>query len=195
MCALAEEKAKGTQYDFVKMAKVLARKASAYEKWGKIDVALETYSRALLENNDPSIKDSMKRLEKLKKELEAKAYLNPDIAEEHKRKGGELFKEGKFPDAIKEFDEGLRRDPTNVAIYTNRSQCFIKLMEPAQALKDANKAIELNPKFVKGWVRKGTCHQMMKEYHKALEAFDKGLQIEPDSKECQEGRMKTINLI
>ena len=63
----------------------------------------------------------MKRLEKLKKELEAKAYLNPDIAEEHKRKGGELFKEGKFPDAIKEFDEGLRRDPTNVAIYTNRS--------------------------------------------------------------------------
>jgi stress-induced-phosphoprotein 1 len=68
-------------------------------------------------------------------------------------------------------------------------------MEPAQALKDANKAIELNPKFVKGWVRKGTCHQMMKEYHKALEAFDKGLQIEPDSKECQEGRMKTINLI
>jgi stress-induced-phosphoprotein 1 len=114
----------------------------------------------------------MKRLEKSKKEQEAKAYLNPEIAEAHKVKGGEFFKAGDFPSAIKEFDEGLRRDPTNVAIYSNRSFAYIKLMEPAQAIKDANKALELDPSFVKAWARKGTCHQMMKEYHKALEAFD-----------------------
>jgi stress-induced-phosphoprotein 1 len=114
----------------------------------------------------------MKRLEKSKKEQEAKAYLNPEIAEAHKVKGGEFFKAGDFPSAIKEFDEGLRRDPTNVAIYSNRSFAYIKLMEPAQAIKDANKAIELDPTFVKAWARKGTCHQMMKEYHKALEAFE-----------------------
>jgi stress-induced-phosphoprotein 1 len=39
-------------------------------------------------------------------------------------------------------------------------------------MKDATKALELDPKFVKGWAIKGTCHQMMKEYHKALDAFD-----------------------
>ena len=36
---------------------------------------------------------------------------------------------------------------------------------------------------------------MMKEYHKALEVYDKGLALDPSSKECNEGKMKTINLI
>ena len=44
-------------------------------------------------------------------------------------------------------------------------------MDPVSALKDADKCIALDPKFVKGWARKGTCHQMQKEYHKALDAF------------------------
>lgn len=150
---------------------------------------------ALLENNDPAIKDSLKRLEKMKKEQEAKAYLNPEIAEVHKAKGGELFKQGDFPGAIKEFGEGLRRDPTNVTIYSNRALAYIKLMEPAQAIRDAEKTLELDPTFVKGWARKGTCHQMMKEYHKAIEAFDKGLSLDPNSKECNDGKIKTVNLI
>ena len=68
-------------------------------------------------------------------------------------------------------------------------------MEPNQGLKDADKAVELDPTFVKGWLRKGTCHQMMKEYHKALEAFDTGLKLDPSSKELMEGKMKTVNLI
>ncbi len=100
----------------------------------------------------------MKRLEKIKKEEEARAYLNPDIAEAHKEKGISFFKAGDFPSAIKEFDEGLRRDPVNVAILSNRSQTYIKLMEPAQAMKDATRALEIDPKFVKAWARKGTCH-------------------------------------
>jgi hypothetical protein len=35
----------------------------------------------------------------------------------------------------------------------------------------------------------------MKEYHKALDAFDKGLLIEPNSKELIEGKQKTVSLI
>jgi stress-induced-phosphoprotein 1 len=73
----------------------------------------------------------MKRLEKIKKDSDAKAYLNPEIAEAHKNAGIELFKKGDFPGAIKEFDEGLRRDPKSVALYSNRAAAFIKLLEPA----------------------------------------------------------------
>lgn len=107
----------------------------------------------------------------------------------------ELFKAGQFPAAIKEFDEGLRRDPKSKAIYSNRCAAYIKLMEPATALKDADKALEIDPTFVRAWARKGTCHQMMKEYHKALEAFDKGAAIDPASKECIEGKQKTMMLV
>jgi len=194
-CDEGIESTKGKQYDYAKLAKVMARKASALEKKGDLDEALQVYRAALLENNDSSIKDSMKRLEKAKKEKETLAYINPEIADQHKVKGTELFKAGDYPGAIKEYDEGLRRDPKAVAIYTNRAQAYIKLMEPNQAIKDAEKALAIDDKFIKGWVRKGTCHQMMKEYHKAMEAFDKGLLIDPSSKECQDGKAKTVNLI
>ena len=43
----------------MKLAKVLARKASAFEKDGKLDQAIEIYKLALLENNEYTIKDSL----------------------------------------------------------------------------------------------------------------------------------------
>ena len=48
---------------------------------------------------------------------------------------------------------------------------------------------------MKGWARKGTCHQLQKEYHKAMEAFEKGLSIDPNNKECKDGVQKTMMLI
>ena len=51
----------------------------------------------------------MKAIIKEKKDKAEKAYINPEIAEEHNKKGGELFKDGKFPDALKEYDEAIKR--------------------------------------------------------------------------------------
>lgn len=158
-------------YDYVKMGKSMARKANCLFLKGEFDEAIEVYQNALLEHNDYNIKEGLKKVQKAKAESAAKAYINPEIAETHKAKGNDLFKAGDFPGAIKEFDEAIKRDPSNKAYYSNRSFAYIKLMEPTYALKDAEKAIELDPTFVKAWVRKATCHSLHKEYHKAMEAF------------------------
>ena len=129
---------------------------------------------------------------KIRKEDEDLAYINPVIAEEHRQKGNELFKEGKYPLAIKEYDEGIRRDPKAIAIYSNRCATYIKLVEFNTALKDANKCLEIDSNFVKDYARKGTCHHFMKEYHKALKSFDDGLKIDPKSKDCLDGKNKTM---
>jgi stress-induced-phosphoprotein 1 len=68
-------------------------------------------------------------------------------------------------------------------------------MEFATALKDADKCLDLDPKFVKAYARKGTCHHFLKEYHKALKAFDDGLKLDPQNKECMEGKSKTMMTI
>ena len=68
-------------------------------------------------------------------------------------------------------------------------------MEFAYALKDAEKCLEIDPNFVKAYYRKGTCHHLMKEYHKAMEAYDKGLKLDPENKECAEGKTKTMQAI
>ena len=57
-----------------------------------------------------------------KDEIDRAAYLNPEKAEEHRQTGNAFFKEGKWVDAIKEYTEGLRRDPQNHLIYSNRAQ-------------------------------------------------------------------------
>ena len=139
--------------------------------------------------------EALKKVQKEKEKRDALAYINPEIAEQHKERGNELFKAGNFPDAIKEFDEGVKRDPNNKFLYSNRSFAYIKLMEPVRGLQDAEKCLELDPEFVKAWARKGTCHQLQKEYHKAMEAFEKGLALDPNNKECKDGAQKTMMLI
>lgn len=46
---------------------------------------------------NPKVKLEMKAIEKQKKEIEAKAYINPAIAEEHNEKAKAFFLDGKFP--------------------------------------------------------------------------------------------------
>ena len=60
----------------------------------------------------------------MKKDKEAAAYIDPAKAEEHRLKGNEMFKEGNFPGALKEYEEGLRRDPKSVAIFSNRCATY-----------------------------------------------------------------------
>jgi stress-induced-phosphoprotein 1 len=127
--------------------------------------------------------------------LEEKNYLDPVKAEEHRKAGNALFEEGKFPLAVKEYTEGLRRDPNSKAIYSNRCYAYIKLMEFGYALKDAEKCLEMDPNFVKAYFRKGTIHNLMKEYHKALAAYDLGLKIDPQNADCIEGKQKTMMAI
>lgn len=138
---------------------------------------------------------ALNKAKQTKKDTEAKAYINPEKAEEHRQKGNELFKDGNFPGAIKEYDEGVKRDPSAVAIYSNRCATYIKLMVMDQALKDAEKCIELDPKFAKAYLRKGNCHHLMKEYHKAMKTYDEGLKLEPDNAEIKAAQQKTIMAI
>lgn len=177
------------------MGKAIARKANALFKLGKLEESIQTYDEALLENNHYDIKEARKKVEKAKKDAEAAAYINPEIAEQHKARGNELFSAGDFVNALKEFNEGIKRDPTNKFIYSNRCACYLKLMDPVTALKDAEKAVALDPTFVKAWARKGTCHQMQKEYHKAIDAFQTGLKLESNNKDCMEGYRRTAELI
>mmetsp|Transcript_5906 Transcript_5906/g.14172 ORF Transcript_5906/g.14172 Transcript_5906/m.14172 type:complete len:179 (-) Transcript_5906:72-608(-) len=57
------------------------------------------------------------------------------------------------------------------------------------------KALDLDPKYVKAIARKGDIEFLRKEYHKALETYQKGLTIEPDNKACKDGLQKTMRMV
>ena len=191
-CDLAIKKSQEGHYDYQKLGKALARKAGAKLALQEYDEAIELYKSSLLENNDPNVKDQLKKAEKVKREDEERKMIDPAKAEEHMKAGKELFTKGDFPGAVKEFTEGIRRNPTSTALYSNRSLAYIKLMEFPYAMKDAEKCIQLDPNFVKAYLRKGTCHHFLKEYHKALDTYDKGLKLDPENKDLKEAKLKTM---
>eukprot|EP00331_Platyophrya_macrostoma_P030711 CAMPEP_0176453916 /NCGR_PEP_ID=MMETSP0127-20121128/29553_1 /TAXON_ID=938130 /ORGANISM="Platyophrya macrostoma, Strain WH" /LENGTH=586 /DNA_ID=CAMNT_0017842927 /DNA_START=12 /DNA_END=1772 /DNA_ORIENTATION=+ len=174
--------------DFVKLAKLLHRKANIYVALEDYDNAIEYYKKSLLEDSNPKVKDDLKKAEKEKKIVDEKKYINPELAEQHKEKGNEIFKKGDFPGALKEYDEAIRRNPNDSKLYSNRATCLMKLMEFSSALKSIDKALELEPTFIKAWAKKGTIHIGLKEFHKAADAFDQGLKLDPNNEECKQGK-------
>jgi len=182
-------------FDFQKKGRAYGRMGFAYEEMEDWDNAIESFNKSLLENNDYRIKEALKNLLKKKEKIEAERYINPEIAEENNNKGNEFYKAGKYPDALKEYKEAIRRNPNLAKYYSNRASAYQKLMEFNLAAKDCEKALEIDPNYLKAFQKKATCHIMMKELHKALDTYEKALKIFPDDMELKQGYAKAIGQV
>uniref|UniRef100_A0ACD5UCJ7 Uncharacterized protein n=1 Tax=Avena sativa TaxID=4498 RepID=A0ACD5UCJ7_AVESA len=157
-CDVAVERGRELRADFKMISRALTRKGTALAKLAKsskdYDVAIETFQKALTEHRNP---DTLKRLndaERAKKDLEQQEYYDPKLADEEREKGNEFFKQQKYPEAVKHYTEALRRNPKDPKVYSNRAACYTKLGAMPEGLKDAEKCIELDPTFAKGYTRK-----------------------------------------
>ncbi|CEQ40840.1 SPOSA6832_02500 [Sporobolomyces salmonicolor] len=79
---------------------------------------------------------------------------------------------GDFATAVQHYTESIKRNPADARGYTNRAAAYTKLLALPEALRDADKAIEVQPDFVKGYIRKSHVLFAMKEYSKALAAIE-----------------------
>ena len=84
---------------------------------------------------------------------------------------------------MKEYEEAIKRNPSEPKFYNNKATCLLKLMDFSNALKTAEKCLEVDPTYTKALAKKGNAHFGLKEYHKAMECFQKGITAEPDNKE------------
>ena len=144
---------------------------SVEEKRKNLPKAIEYYKKALVEKHDDKLRKRVKKLEKIQVKKVEKELFNQELANELKQKRNESFKEGKWADAIESYTEALKRNPKDHKLYSNRATCFCKLMRWDAAMVDCDKAIEIDPLFIKAYIRKGKINHCLKQYHKALEAF------------------------
>lgn len=63
--------------------------------------AIDLYEKALCEDNNRATRNALNEVKKLKEKKEREAYINPELAEQHREKGNEYFKEGNYPAAKK----------------------------------------------------------------------------------------------
>ncbi|XP_028804376.1 hsp70-Hsp90 organizing protein 3 [Neltuma alba] len=198
-CDKAVERGRELRSDFKMIARALTRKGTALVKLAKCskdyERAIETYQKALTEHRNPDTLKKLNEAEKAKKELEQQEYFDPKLADEEREKGNEFFKQQKYPEAVKCYTEALRRNPKDARTYSNRAACYTKLGAMPEGLKDAEKCIELDPTFSKGYSRKGAVQFFMKEYDKAMETYQEGLKHDPNNQELIDGIKRCVEQI
>ncbi|KAL3499516.1 hypothetical protein ACH5RR_038609 [Cinchona calisaya] len=198
-CDKAVERGRELRSDFKMIARALTRKGTALVKIAKCskdyERAMETFQKALTEHRNPDTLKKLNEAEKAKKELEQQEYFDPQIADEEREKGNQFFKEQKYPEAVKHYTESIKRNPEDPRAYSNRAACYTKLGALPEGLKDAEKCIELDPTFAKGYTRKGAVQFFMKEYEKALETYQEGLKHDRNNQELLDGVRRCVEQI
>ncbi|PAN16747.1 hypothetical protein PAHAL_3G083000 [Panicum hallii] len=124
---------------------------------------------------------------------------NSDVqkAEELKLKANESFKANKFSQAIELYSQAIELNSSNAVYWANRAFAHTKLEEYGSAVQDATKAIEIDPRYSKGYYRRGAAYLAMGKFKEALKDFQQVKKIcpnDPDAtrklKECEKAVQK-----
>ncbi|XP_066281121.1 stress-induced-phosphoprotein 1-like isoform X2 [Branchiostoma lanceolatum] len=188
----AIERGREVRSDFKLIAKAFFRIGQAYFKQENYKDAITYYNKSLTEHRTPEALKKCQEAEKLRKEREENAYVDPEKAEEEKALGNDLFQKGDFPNAVKHYSEAIRRNPGDAKLYSNRAACYTKLAAWELGLKDCDECVRLDPKFLKGYLRKGAILQAMKQWGRAQDVYSKALDIDPNHQEANEGYKKCL---
>lgn len=186
-CDKAVEVGREVYADFKLIAKAFGRKAKAYQQQDKLTEATEWYDKALSEHRHKDYLNPKNDIKVLLKKREKEAYIDPAKSQEAKDRGNDFFKNQKFPQAIAEYTEAIKRNPSDGKLFSNRAFAYAKLAEFPHALKDAEECIKLEPTFIKGYLRKATALTAMKRYQEALDAYDEAKKIDANHPEIAKG--------
>lgn len=99
------------------------------------------------------------------------AMHDKEKSEQLKKQANEAFQEHKFARAIELYNEAIECNLTSAILWANRAFAHVKLEEYGSAVEDATRAIELDPKYVKGYYRRGSAHSAMGKFKDALKDF------------------------
>ncbi|CAG8440393.1 5074_t:CDS:10 [Ambispora leptoticha] len=186
ICEEAIEVGREHRADYKLIARAYGRIGNACVKLDRFDDAIKCYNKSLTEHRTPDILKKLQEIEKLKLKREKEAYYNPELSDQARERGNELFKKNDFAGAVKEYTEAIKRNENDPRAYSNRAACYTKLMAFQEALKDCETCINLDPTFVKAYIRKAVVEFLKKEYGKCLETCELARQYDTENKHYNE---------
>lgn len=98
-----------------------------------------------------------------------------------KEEGNDLLRNGLFEEAVDSYEEALKVDPSNAAVYCNRASAHSKLQEHWLAVDDCHRALQLDPSYGKAYGRMGYAFCALKQFKKAEKCYAKALELDPDN--------------
>lgn len=95
-------------------------------------------------------------------------------AQKHKNEGNTHFRDGKYDQAIKEYDLAIEKCPVTEindlsTFYQNRAAAYEHLQRWTAVIDDCSKALQCNPKYLKALKRRAKAYEQQKELAASLE--------------------------
>jgi tetratricopeptide (TPR) repeat protein len=109
------------------------------------------------------------------------------LAEKEKDLGNKAFAGGDYGGAIEHFSRALKLAGPNCIYYTNRAAAYLRASRAAEALKDAEEAVCLDPQYVKALFRRAQALEALNQYTDAVAAYEHGLTVMPESDQLLQG--------
>ncbi|KAJ3017715.1 Serine/threonine-protein phosphatase 5 [Thoreauomyces humboldtii] len=100
-------------------------------------------------------------------------------AEMSKDEANKLFAAKKYDEAVEMYSEAISRNPNVAAYYANRAFAYIRSEFYGAAIRDADKAIAVDPKYVKGYYRRAVAHTAMGHLKEAVKDFRAVCKVTP----------------
>lgn len=144
-----------------------------------IDIDTDTHLKtddSLLTIFTNYIKNAPKKEQKQTANVEDRAKADLLKAEGNKKMAGKAYKE-----AIELYSQAIALDEQNSVYYANRSAAYSQNQQYAEAAKDGQKSIDLDPGYSKGYARLGHALFGQGKFDEAVVAYEKGLKLEPDN--------------
>ncbi|XP_047075062.1 U-box domain-containing protein 70-like isoform X2 [Lolium rigidum] len=184
-CDDAVERGRELRADNRLLARALSRKASALLKLaacaGDYAPAIRALQQSLAEHYSEETRAKLDEAESARKEVEEQERLDQEAADHHRHKGNEFFQKKKYQEAADHYTEAIKKNPNDHRVFSNRAQSHIYLRNLSDGLEDAEKCIELDPTFLKGYLRKANAQFLMDNYESALATYLEGLKCDPNS--------------
>jgi len=164
------------------------RKGQALYELKRYEESYKSYKRAVdLDPKNEDISSKMKEAEVMYKKNKPK--VNPDgspltAVQRVKEEGNELFRTGKIPQAIEQYNKALdmctEKDLNEKAnIYNNRAACYVQLYDHTKVINDCTCSLEIQPMNAKALLRRGLAYEGMEKMRLALDDFRKVLSLDP----------------
>ncbi|KAM6362480.1 tetratricopeptide repeat protein 31 isoform 3-T3 [Alca torda] len=93
-------------------------------------------------------------------------------------RGNEAAQKGHYAEAVQAFTEAMKLNPREHRLFGNRSYCYEKLQRYEEALRDAQVSLGLQPRWPKGFFRKGKALRGLKRYAEAASTFEELLRLD-----------------
>jgi len=94
--------------------------------------------------------------------------------------GRKAIREGKLSTAIEKLTEGIILNPKGSVLFSTRAEALLELKKPNAAIKDCNRALELNPDSGKALKIRGKARRFLGIYGEAFYDLQQGNLLDYD---------------